>query len=118
MTLDRAIKLCKNIAESNHKLPCDDCKNTHKILAELLERQKWIDVEDKLPKLEEASTKVSVHHRPKSIRVLCVCKQRSGKVLVKEGYYELWSGKPCWRIPGSIDSVTHWMPLPEPPECQ
>jgi hypothetical protein len=53
-----------------------------------------------------------------SIRVLCVCKQKSGKVMVKEGYCEIWDDSdygPYWKIPGSIDSVTHWMPLPTPP---
>lgn len=74
----------------------------------------WISVEDRLPELEKTS--LNTKHRPKSARVLCSCTQRSGKVLVKEGYYELWNNSPCWRIPGSIDSVTHWMPLPEPPK--
>lgn len=73
----------------------------------------WISVKDGLPELEDNR---SGYHRPRSIRVLCVCRQRSGKVFVKEGYYELFNDKPCWRIPGSIDSVTHWMLLPEPPK--
>lgn len=74
----------------------------------------WISVEERLPELE--ITRSDGYHRPRSVRVLCVCKQRSGKVFVKEGYYELFSNKPCWRIPGSIDSVTHWMPLPKAPK--
>ena len=74
----------------------------------------WIDVNERLPELEKIS--LNTKRRPKSVRVLCTCKQRSDKVLVKEGYYELWNNKPCWRIPGSIDSVTHWMSLPEPPK--
>lgn len=71
----------------------------------------WTSVEDALPDIEE----VDKNNRPRSVRVLCVCKQRSGKVFVKEGYYQLWNNKVCWRIPGSIDSVTHWMPLPDIP---
>lgn len=74
----------------------------------------WISVDERLPDLE--TTRSDGYHRPKSVRVLCACEQRSGKVFVKEGYYELFSNKACWRIPGSIDSVTHWMPLPEPPK--
>lgn len=77
----------------------------------------WISVEDRLPEVETTAKGWGDHKVQKSIRVLCACKQKSGKVLVKEGYYELWdySVKPYWRIPGSIDSVTHWMPLPTPP---
>ena len=37
----------------------------------------------------------------------------------KEGYYEpCANGSVFWRIPGSIDSVTHWMTLPEPPKMK
>ena len=73
----------------------------------------WISVDERLPELEDGRN--WGNHRPRSIRVLCVCQQRKGKIFVKEGYYELFGNRPCWRIPGSIDSVTHWMPLPEPP---
>jgi hypothetical protein len=76
----------------------------------------WISVEDELPEIETANIKNGSFRYSESIRVLCACKQRSGKVLVKEGYYRLYSdGKVYWRIPGSIDSVTHWTPLPQPP---
>lgn len=76
----------------------------------------WISVKDRLPEIEAEKTTYGQTIK-RSIRVLCACKQKSGKVLVKEGYYEWfnWSEEPAWRIPGSIDSVTHWMPLPEPP---
>ena len=76
----------------------------------------WIDVSDKLPELEIVPKKADSHQKPKSVRVLCACKQRSGKVFVKEGFYELWDDRPVWRISGSIDAVTHWMPLPNSPE--
>ena len=82
----------------------------------------WISVEDRLPEIEKTHIKDGNRWFDKSIRVLCVCKQKSGKVMVKEGYYELYthvdgtkSNAPYWKIPGSIDKVTHWMPLPEPP---
>lgn len=78
---------------------------------------KWIPVAERLPEV------VSTHkHRrytsQKSIRVLCVCVQKSGKRLVKEGYCEWYLGypEPRWRVPGTIDSVTHWMPHPELPK--
>ena len=76
----------------------------------------WISVKDQLPAIETVKTRYDQTIK-KSIRVLCACKQKSGKVLVKEGYYEWfnWSEEPSWRIPGNINSVTHWMPLPEAP---
>jgi hypothetical protein len=38
--------------------------------------------------------------------------------MVKEGYCEWYNDypEPRWQIPGTIDEVTHWMPLPEPPK--
>ena len=76
----------------------------------------WISVNERLPEVDP-SKKGKYYNVPVSIRVLCVCKQKSGKVMVKEGYCEFYSnGRVFWRIPGSIDSVTHWMYLPEPPE--
>ena len=79
---------------------------------------KWISVDERLPEIETTEKGWGNHRVDRSVRVLCACKQKSGKVLVKEGYYELFDFKrePTWRIPGSIDSVTHWMPLPEPPK--
>ena len=77
----------------------------------------WIPVTERLPDV------VSTHKRYRSTykssdRVLAVCKQKSGKVMVKEGFVEFYNDfpEPIWRIPGSIDCVTHWMPLPEPPK--
>lgn len=77
----------------------------------------WIPVSERLPEV------VSTHkHRRytsrKSIRVLCVCVQKSGKRMVKEGYCEWYNDypEPRWRVPGTIDSVTHWMPHPELPK--
>lgn len=79
-------------------------------------KQSWISVDERLPSLE--STRSDGYHRPRSVRVLCACKQKSGKVFAKEGFYEIWGSGISWRIPGSIDSVTHWMPLPEPPKMK
>lgn len=86
--------------------------------AELKTRMpKWISVNDRLPEV------VSTHKRyrsiiKKSIRVLCVCVQKSGRTMVKEGYCE-WRNdypEPIWQIPGTIDEVTHWMQMPQPPK--
>ena len=79
--------------------------------------QEWISVKDKLPEV------VSIHKGyrstvKKSIRVLCVCVQKSGKTMVKEGYCEWYNDypEPRWQIPGTIDAVTHWQYLPQPPK--
>ena len=79
--------------------------------------REWISVEDKLPEV------VSIHKGyrgtvKKSIRVLCVCVQKSGKTMVKEGYCEWYNDyqEPRWQIPGTIDEVTHWQYLPQPPK--
>jgi hypothetical protein len=75
----------------------------------------WISVEDRLPDIDPCGK--GRYGGTRSVRVLCTCKQRDGRTFVKEGYYEpCGNGNVFWRIPGSIDSVTHWMPLPEPPE--
>ena len=87
------------------------------IIANGVTVQEWISVDDKLPEV------VSIHQGyrstvKKSIRVLCVCVQKSGKTMVKEGYCEWYNDyqEPRWQIPGTIDDVTHWMPLPQPPK--
>ena len=79
--------------------------------------QEWISVDDKLPDV----VSIQKGYRStvkKSIRVLCVCVQKSGKTMVKEGYCEWYNDyqEPRWKIPGTIDEVTHWQYLPEPPK--
>lgn len=78
--------------------------------------QEWISVDDKLPEV----VSIQKGYRStvkKSIRVLCVCVQKSGKTMVKEGYCEWYNDyqEPRWKIPGTIDEVTHWQYLPQPP---
>ena len=79
--------------------------------------QEWISVDDKLPEV----VSIQKGYRStvkKSIRVLCVCVQKSGKTMVKEGYCEWYNDyqEPRWQIPGTIDEVTHWQYLPQPPK--
>lgn len=79
--------------------------------------QEWISVDDKLPDV----VSIQKGYRStvkKSIRVLCVCVQKSGKTMVKEGYCEWYNDyqEPRWKIPGTIDEVTHWQYLPQPPK--
>lgn len=63
-----------------------------------------------------------VHHRGTTTwrnteRILVVVDQTNGTRMVKEGYAEVYDyGYVCWKIPGTIKEVTHWMPMPELPE--
>lgn len=75
----------------------------------------WISVDERLPEIDP-DKKGRYKNGKVSIRVLCACKQYSGKKMVKEGYCEWGDWGYSWRIPGSIDMVTHWAYLPEPPE--
>lgn len=60
----------------------------------------WIDVRDKLPET--------------FVPVIVCRKGKDGSPIVESGYSDVngW-----WRIYGTrTKRVTHWMPLPEPPE--
>lgn len=118
--IDEMTKVLVDYTEKNHIMA------SHVILEDYAEqlyntgyrRQEWISVDERLPKIEgDARTWGELKIR-KSVRVLCACVQKSGKTFVKEGYCEVWgdSHRAYWKIPGSIDKVTHWMPLPEAPK--
>lgn len=123
--LDRILNFCEEI--DNH-IPPDETTG-YKMLPDYFivsrylneadyRKQEWISVDDRLPDLEgSARTWGDLRIQP-SVRVLCACKQNSGKVFVKEGYCEMWGSRVVWKIPGTVDSVTHWMPLPEPPKMK
>ena len=70
---------------------------------EELSKPKWISVEERLP--EEG----------KSVLV-CICSD--GKCDITRGWYCKNQGFCCWDDAAmeSTDFITHWMPLPEPPE--
>ena len=74
---------------------------------------KWIPVSERLPEIVKTTNVCR-----KSNRVLCACLQADGKRMVKEGYMKFYNDfpEPNWKIPGTIHSVTHWMPLPKPPK--
>lgn len=80
---------------------------------------KWVSVDERLPEFVKVEKYGDLGNVAKSVRVLCSCLQKDGKQMVKEGYCQRWldgSGAVWWRIPGTINKVTHWMPLPEPPK--
>lgn len=50
-------------------------------------------------------------------RALFCVEQNNGKRLVKEGFVRMWNDRSIrFMIPGTIDKVTHWTNLPEPPD--
>ena len=124
--IDEIAKLICNFPQCINYNSMGKCKPTECQISDKAEalynagyrKQEWISVDERLPDLEgSARTWGDLRIQP-SVRVLCACKQKSGKVFVKEGYCEMWGNRVVWKIPGSIDSVTHWMPLPEAPKMK
>lgn len=94
---------------------CYERKGAEEIYNTGYRKQEWVSVKERLPDLDLNGK--GRYGGQRSVRVLCACKQKGGKIFVKYGYYEpRRNGRVYWRIPGSIDTVTHWMPLPEPPK--
>lgn len=73
--------------------------------AELLERR-WIPVEERLPETESwGASKV----------VLGIVQNESGYPPPNPCFC-VYLGNQQWTIRGRMATITHWMPLPEPPE--
>ena len=106
-------KLIKLLMEEGVSYPC---KVADSLIANGVTVQQWIPVKERLPEV------VSKHNTSRgdytdSIRVLCACVKADGKKMVKEGYCRVYSdGYIRWKIPGTIHTVTHWMPLPPAPK--
>lgn len=73
--------------------------------AELLERR-WIPVEERLPELESWGA---------STVVLGIVQNESG-FPPPNPCFCVYLGNQRWTIRGRMATITHWMPLPEPPE--
>ena len=73
--------------------------------AELLERR-WIPVEERLPELQNWGA---------SKLVLGIVQNESGYPPPNPCFC-VYLGNQEWRIRGRMATITHWMPLPEPPE--
>lgn len=75
--------------------------------AELLERR-WIPVEERLPELQNwGASKV----------VLGIVQNESGYPPPNPCFC-VYLGNQQWTIRGRMATITHWMPLPEPPEVK
>ena len=73
--------------------------------AELLE-QRWIPVEERLPELQNWGA---------SKLVLGIVQNESGYTPPNPCFC-VYLGNQKWRIRGRMATITHWMPLPEPPK--
>ena len=59
----------------------------------------WISVKDQLPE---------------RFKPVLICREKNGKPYVEQGYKDVCE---WWKVYGTrTKQVTHWMPLPEPPE--
>lgn len=78
--------------------------------AELLERR-WIPVEERLPELQSWGA---------SEVVLGLIKSENAPSLNKLHNLTLcvYCDNGIWSMPGRYVAITHWMPLPEPPEVE
>ena len=75
--------------------------------AELLERR-WIPVEERLPELQNWGA---------SKLVLGIVQNESGYPPPNPCFC-VYLGNQKWMIRGRMATITHWMPLPEPPEVE
>lgn len=74
--------------------------------ADVVERPRWIPVEERLPEVGE---KVLICHSHEGHKSISICSLRKSFLRDDElGGFIAWSAY--------TKNVTHWMPLPEPPE--
>jgi hypothetical protein len=88
---------CKPYGES---LRNEARNNLEEYIAEIEAERHWIPVSERLPK--------------KTDTVLVL----AGGVRVIATYHNKNKWELLWRISSEIYGVTHWMPLPQPPEVQ
>lgn len=101
MTIDRAIEILDPEHRENYD-GMDEVNEACRMGMEALERTRWIPCSERLPDENNRW-------------VLCLCV--SGAMEVLKFDYTMWN----WdaQYPGRCymeNYVTHWMPLPEPPE--
>lgn len=96
MTIDRAIEIL-NPAHREHYDGMDEVNEACRMGMEALERMRWIPCSERMPE------------RPGDYQV-CTKNEYYGTRNVAKRYFngDCWSGR--WT------NITHWMPLPEPPE--
>lgn len=111
MTIDRAIEIL-DPEHREHYDGMDEVNEACRMGMEALERTRWIPCSERLPDLPDGE---------RAYRTVIVCVRGHTFPLdyerekVRGKTVERW--KWTWnRIYEKPDSITHWMPLPEPPE--
>lgn len=106
------ITLCDDLAEAADRLENQNAhiaalqQETEKLRAQL---PRWIPVEERLPELQSWGA---------SEVVLGLIKSENAPSLNKLHNLTLcvYCDNGIWSMPGRYVAITHWMPLPEPPE--
>lgn len=83
----------------------------------------WVAVKNALPPITGPHHKYGSYagYYADSDRLLLVVEQNSGKRMVKEGFLRVWNNdinQRAWKVPGTCDKITHWMPLPKLPDIE
>ena len=96
MTIDRAIEILDPEHRENYD-GMDEVNEACRMGMEALERMRWVPCSERMPE------------RPGDYQV-CTKNEYYGTKNVAKRYFngDCWSGR--WT------NITHWMPLPEPPE--
>lgn len=72
----------------------------------------WIGLKERLP---EQDIDIRCNGKRKAIKVLTAAKNAKGWTIRTKVRFWSWDAKSwIWRDPSG--GITHWMPLPEPPE--
>ena len=89
----------------------DRCARYAEEIAVAQERTRWVPVEERLPELQSWGA---------STVVLGLIKNENAPSLNKLHDLTLcvYCDNGIWSMPGRYAAITHWMPLPEPPEVE
>lgn len=99
------ITLCDDLTEAADRIEAQ-AKEIEKLMGQV---PRWIPVEERLPKLQSWGA---------STAVLGLIKSENAPALNKLHDLTLcvYCDNGIWSMPGRYVAITHWMPLPEPPE--
>lgn len=125
MTIDRAIEIL-NPEHREHYDGLDEVNEACRMGMKALERTRWIPCSESLPEELEPVNVVWVNHSPEQYhQEIKNVPQKATAVYYREKWY--WWSCLCEDLLAEygantvdfVDSdieITHWMPLPEPPE--
>lgn len=116
MTLEKAIRLARKWAAGHVcTLEEGEAQEYHQMCAEALEKSRWISVTERLPEddLPPDTDRVAI----KVLTVTRHGKRRFVRELTRQRW-EWYGVMRPWSWSKDARGVTHWMPLPEPPEVE